>query len=494
MNSRSFGIAGSILGLVSVAVAAVVALPRLWPGKPDADPQSQAASKSATTVVLTEAKAASLKIRCEPAVEREIEESRIVPGKLEYRRVRRVELKAPVDAVVQEVKVKPGAEVAAGTPLAILTSPGVGLARAEVERSESDLRIANRTQEWNDAITRNLSELQTFLREKPTFEEVELKFNNKLLGDHRKNVLPAYSRFVLATKVWETQKKAVRDGSTTEQSARRAETERDVAWESFLAESEQAEYEAWQAREKALQARVLARRNVDVSRKKLETLLGEYSKPDDGGDDAAHEGTELTRFFLAAPFAGTVEQRLTSDTQRVEAGTLLFVFANTDVLEVSAMIRDRDWPTVAAYLRDGLGKPLKVSVPILGDDREFEATIDYVGRFVDDVNMAVPLVALVDNAHHELLPGMFARIRIPAGQVTRELVIPPAALRTNDGQDFVFVADEREARTYHRLDVTVGKRTGEWVTIASGLAAGQKVVVEGAFALKNELLLEPDEE
>jgi RND family efflux transporter MFP subunit len=189
-----------------------------------------------------------------------------------------------------------------------------------------------------------------------------------------------------------------------------------------------------------------------------------------------------------------VEQRLASDSQRVEAGTLLFVVANTDVLEVSAEVREGDWQKVAKYLHDGEGKSLKVTVPYLGDDREFEVTIDYVGRFVDDLNMAVPLVALIDNPRHELLPGMRAWITIPVGNVESELGVPPAALRTSDGQNFVFVADERQERTYHRVDVEVGKRTTDWVTITGGLAPGQLVVVEGAFALKNELLLEPEEE
>jgi cobalt-zinc-cadmium efflux system membrane fusion protein len=106
----------------------------------------------------------------------------------------------------------------------------------------------------------------------------------------------------------------------------------------------------------------------------------------------------------------------------------------------------------------------------------------------------VPLVAQLDNSRQEMVPGMFARIKIPAGDLSNELVVPPAALRTSDDQDFVFIADEHAEHTYHRADVQVGKRTAEWVTITSGLTAGQRVVVAGAFALKNELLLEPEEE
>ena len=158
-------------------------------------------------------------------------------------------------------------------------------------------------------------------------------------------------------------------------------------------------------------------------------MLGEFSKPDDDGpsDQSSTEAIELTRFFMVAPIAGTVEQRNASDAQRVEAGTLLFVVANTDELEVSAAVREGDWQKVSPYLRDGEGKPLKVSVPAFGEDREFEATIDYVGRFVDDQNKAVPLVAILDNSRQEMVPGIFAWIKIPAGDLSNELVVSPAA-------------------------------------------------------------------
>jgi len=117
-----------------------------------------------------------------------------------------------------------------------------------------------------------------------------------------------------------------------------------------------------------------------------------------------------------------------------------------------------------------------------------------VGRTVDAQTRAVPLVALLDNAKHEFKPGMFARIKIPSGTTGEELVIPAAALRTHDRQEFVFAVDADEPRTFHRVDVVVGKRTPEWVTIATGLTEGQRVVVNGAFLLKNELLLEQEED
>jgi membrane fusion protein, heavy metal efflux system len=432
-----------------------------------------------------------MKISSVSVAKRQVQEERTVPGTIDYRRLRRVELKAPVDTVVEKVRVKPGDEVKRGTRLADLTSPDVGLARAEVEKSQSDLKLANRAQEWAEEITRNLDELLKFLENKPTPQAVEKEFDDKRLGDHRQEVISAYTKYVLAEKLWTSAEALVKSGAISEQTARQRESNREVARDLYLGVREQSPIEAWRMREKSRQNQNFARRQVDVAKQKLRTLLGAFSAV----DESAEEGAALTQFYLNAPFEGTVEKREASDSQRVAAGTLLFVVANTDVLEVSAEIREGVWQAVSPFFSSDSDakRVVKVVVPTLGEDREFEAVVDYMARAVDPVTRAVPLVALLDNPRHEFFPGMFAWIRIPAGRAEEALVVPPAALWTHDKHDFVFVEDETEPRKFHRVDVKVGKETPEGVTIASGLREGQRVVVEGVFLLKSELLLEPEE-
>jgi cobalt-zinc-cadmium efflux system membrane fusion protein len=89
---------------------------------------------------------------------------------------------------------------------------------------------------------------------------------------------------------------------------------------------------------------------------------------------------------------------------------------------------------------------------------------------------------------------MYANIRIPAGKAEEQVVIPPSGLLTEGYRDFVFVEDDEEPRKFHRVNIKVGRVAPEWVTVVSGLAPGQRVVVEGTFLLKSELLLEPEEE
>jgi RND family efflux transporter MFP subunit len=462
-----------------------------WSQAPDAGAGAKA-EKDPTTVVITPEKFASMKIASVSVARRRVQDERTVPGMIDYRRVRRVELKAPVDTVVEKVHVKPGDVVHRGTRLADLTSPDVGLARAEVEKSQSDLKIANRALEWAEEITHNLDDLLKSLEAMPAPQAVEKEFDNKRLGGHRQEVMAAYSKYVLADKLWQSAEALLKTGSISEQTVRQRESNREVAKDQYLAVREQSPVEAWQAREKARQSQNLARRQVEVAKQKLRTLLGAFT----AFDESADEATPLTHFHLIAPFEGTVEQRSAAEGQRVAAGTLLFVVANTDVLEVLAEIREGVWQEVAPFFSAGADakRVVKVIVPNLGEDREFEAVVDYMARVVDRESRAVPLVALLDNPKHEFFPGMFAWVKIPAGHAEEALVVPPAAVRTHDKQDFVFVEDQYEPRTFHRVDVKVGRETPEGVTIASGLREGQRVVVEGVFLLKSELLLEPEEE
>jgi cobalt-zinc-cadmium efflux system membrane fusion protein len=463
-----------------------------WSSSKAADPaeQSTKPEEARTKVVLTPEKFATMRLSYAEVATHSLQNVRTVPGKIEYRSIRSVEIKAPVDLVVQKVLVKPGAVVEPGTKLAILTSPDVGMARAEVEKSESELKIANQAFEWADEITRNLNELLTFLRGTPSFEDVDQEFDTKLLGNHRQDILPAYSRYLAAEKLRMGAEKLLERGAISDQKAVQFASNSEMARQQYLSVCDQSRFDARQAREKARQNQMYAGRLRDVRRRELKTLLGEYSEispsndalPENGPD----VGVELTRFYLIAPLAGTVERRSAADSQRVDAGTPLFMVANTETLEVRADVREGDWQAVSL----SEGQMLKVVVTAVGEDREFDAKVDYVGRAVDAQTRAVPLVALLDNAKHEFKPGMFARIKIPSGNAAERLVVPAAAIRTQDNQDFVFVVDADEPRTFHRVDVAVGMRTPEWVAIAGGLTAGQRIVVEGAFLLKNELLLD----
>lgn len=443
------------------------------------------ADEAPTTVTVPTDKLASAHVESTPVAAHEVRQTRIVPGRIDYHGLKRVELKSAVEVVVREVLVKPGDPVQAGTRLASLVSSEIGLARADVEKNEAELRISNQSLEWSQEIAGNLDDLLKTLKQMPGPEDVEKQFEGKLLGDHRQAILSSYAKFVLADRMWADVQPLLEKGAIATQVARQRETNRQVAREEYLAVSEQSRFDARQQRERARATRDFNRRLLDVSRQKLQTLLGAFSEVVETDEEA--EGADLTRFYLIAPFAGTVEERFVAEAQRLAAGSPAFIVANTDVLWVTADIRERDWQALTLKAGDAVS----VRIPALAN-REVEAQVDYIGRAVESQTRAVPLIAVLDNADHKFKPGMFVWVSLPAGKSRESLAVPPAALLTHDGHEFVFV--EEAPNTYRRVDVKVGARTQDWVAIDGGLALEQRVVTRGAFLLKSELLLEREEE
>jgi cobalt-zinc-cadmium efflux system membrane fusion protein len=57
---------------------------------------------------------------------------------------------------------------------------------------------------------------------------------------------------------------------------------------------------------------------------------------------------------------------------------------------------------------------------------------------------------------------------------------------SDEGRTFVFV--HKEGDYWIRRPVTLGKRLGDMVEVRSGLAAGQRIVTDGSFLLKSDVL------
>jgi multidrug efflux pump subunit AcrA (membrane-fusion protein) len=103
----------------------------------------------------------------------------------------------------------------------------------------------------------------------------------------------------------------------------------------------------------------------------------------------------------------------------------------------------------------------------------------------------VPLVATIDNADCLLRPGQFVRVRLPMAEPRDVLAVPDAAIVEHEGQAFAFV--EQGAGKYARKDIRKGVADEGFTEVSSGLTEGERVVVQGAFYLKSELLLEGEE-
>ncbi len=96
---------------------------------------------------------------------------------------------------------------------------------------------------------------------------------------------------------------------------------------------------------------------------------------------------------------------------------------------------------------------------------------------VDSSTGSVTLRAEFPNAEHELLPGMFARIRFPEGSADNSIKVPQRAVQMTAQGQFVTVVDA-ESKAAVRPIKTGDMSEGDFV-IEEGLKPGDVVIVNG---------------
>ncbi len=199
---------------------------------------------------------------------------------------------------------------------------------------------------------------------------------------------------------------------------------------------------------------------------------------DSAGIAAIQQGREVAApvGVVRAPIAGVVVEKLITPGQILQASaTPCFTVADLGTVWVMANVFESDLSDVA------VGDPVEVR-PTVGDET-FTGTVDYVGAEVDPQTRATAVRALVRNRADVLKKDMYVRVAIHSRRPRKGLLVPVSAvLRDQDNLPFVFFA--MADGSFSRRPVTLGSRVGDRFEIASGLVAGDRVIVEGGLYLQ----------
>jgi cobalt-zinc-cadmium efflux system membrane fusion protein len=473
-------------GRPRVAVAAVLAVIagitaisvyKLNPSPPADNEVEQTNIEPKSTVKLSSAKLRNAQLHFANCQMRELVDVRTVPGKITYNEAQRLDIKTPVEGVLQNVLVNQAQSVKKGDALAALSSAEIGMARDVVAQYKVDLALARVEADRAERIAANLNELLQLLKQHPQPSEIEKAFSNRVLGSERQEVVAAYSKLILAETIAADTQPLKQSGAISGRLVQERNSDREVANAAFETACEKSKFETNQARDKSRAAMEHAQRLVTVSCRRLESLGGVCSESDEAS------GSGLSELVVRAPFDGVIQERLTVPAEHVSAGQRLFVLANTDTLWVSAEVPERDWHS----LGNGGRQELAVHAPSLPDS-ETLAHVKFIEGKVSAETRTQTIVGELDNRNRKFRPGMFVWVSVPMSKARRVLAVPASAIVEHEQARFVFVADAPD--TFRRVDVVVGLETPDWVEIKRGLQDVDKVVDRGTFVLKSELLLE----
>ena len=149
---------------------------------------------------------------------------------------------------------------------------------------------------------------------------------------------------------------------------------------------------------------------------------------------------------------------------------------------------DADYARSRQYVAERLGQvelPPGTDAPLLSGVT-IDAVIQWIGREVDKSSRTIEIRLDVANPDGVLRPGMSATVSVPLGEAgdAQVVVVPAAAVQRVGASWAVFIPHgdtQFEARAIGR-----GRDLSGDVEVLTGLRAGERVVVEGAFLLKAE--------
>ncbi len=210
------------------------------------------------------------------------------------------------------------------------------------------------------------------------------------------------------------------------------------------------------------------------------TLLGRAGSLGSGGGNVSVDQS----YTLASPIAGTVVERNLNAGQelRFEQITLApFVVTDTASLWIQLDASEAD----LASLRQGVAFELEINQY---PGEKFSGTITRVADFVDPVSRTIKVRGLVANPGRRLKGEMFAAALI-ALPPSEHLRVDAKAVFLVGAKRFVFV--EESPGHYVRRGVEIRAERDGRAEVVSGLAVGEKVVVEGNLNLLKFFKLTP---
>ena len=225
----------------------------------------------------------------------------------------------------------------------------------------------------------------------------------------------------------------------------------------------------------------------------------------------AQQAANVAKKAIRAPFAGRLGITALQPGQYVNAGATLVTLQTLDPIHVDFSLPQQQLAGLA------VGQAVTLAVDAFAGQR-FAGTINAINPKVDPATRNVQVQATVANPRRELLPGMFADVRVNLGGEQPQLTLPQTALTSNPYGSTVFVVEKASAvqaraaasaasgasgaaaaaapasaasaadgeqLLAQQVFVETGPTRGDQVAITKGLTAGQQVVTSGQIKLKN---------
>jgi membrane fusion protein, multidrug efflux system len=183
----------------------------------------------------------------------------------------------------------------------------------------------------------------------------------------------------------------------------------------------------------------------------------------------------LSDRVITAPFTGVLGFRRVSPGTLVTPGTTIASLDDISLIKLEFSVPENFLAALAP------GQKITAHSSAY-PSREFTGVLRTIDSRVDPVTRAVGMRAEISNPDRALRPGMLLTVRI--FQPERQAVVVPEIAIVQIARD-AYVFRVKDDSTVERVPVQLGLRRAGEVEVVSGLAAGERIVVDGTGKLRS---------
>ena len=143
--------------------------------------------------------------------------------------------------------------------------------------------------------------------------------------------------------------------------------------------------------------------------------------------------------------------------------------------------------------QEGVDTGVPVSLKLI-DEKGFghAGKIDFVDNVISTSSGTIRGRAIFANPNGIFVPGMFGRIRVPGSPPHPALLIPDAAIGSEQARKYVLVVDQDGM--VHQKYVTLGQLDGGLRVVTDGLLASDRVIVNGLMHARPGIKVKAEEQ
>ena len=191
---------------------------------------------------------------------------------------------------------------------------------------------------------------------------------------------------------------------------------------------------------------------------------------------------------IRAPFAGRLGIRQVNLGQYLEAGKPIASLQSLAPIHADFSLPQQELARLAN------GMTVRVTTDAF-PGRRFDGTLTAINPDLDASTRSVGLQATFENVQQLLRPGMFVRMEVLLPEHKAVLSIPATAVLSAPYGDSVFIIQSntnKDAKgsvkpglVVRQQFVRTGQARGDFLSVESGLKAGEKIASAGVFKLRN---------